>query len=74
MRSSKIVFMQCIAVLCIGACAGCGDNSGGQAELAKLSTPPGASEEAKAQPPPKAKPKFGSPPRSEMVPRANPGS
>jgi hypothetical protein len=68
MRSRKIAFAFCGVAFAFGVCSGCGDEPGGQAELAKL--PPPSSEatvRAKSQPP-KSKPKFGSPPKSQMVP------
>ena len=77
MRSRKIVSVFCIgAALGLGASAGCGGGRGrSKPTLADVPPPPpGASVPAKAQPLPSAPPKFGSPPRSEMGPHANPGS
>jgi hypothetical protein len=73
MRSRQIVSLFWIAALCLGACTGCGGDPDRPAELAKLSPPPPrATEKARTKPLP-ARPKFGSPPKSQMIPPADRG-
>ena len=55
-----------VAAIVLGAGAGCGGGPEDQTDLAKL--PPPSKEQvdrAKGQPLPKARPKFGSPPRRD---------
>jgi hypothetical protein len=56
------------AALAFGAGAGCGGGPVDKTDLAELPPPPKALiDRAKGQLPPKARPKFGSPPRSKDV-------
>jgi hypothetical protein len=74
MRSRTIASVFCVVALGFGAGAGCGGDPDKPAELAELSPPPpGTTERAKGLPLPKTPPKFGAPPRSQMVPPAKPG-
>jgi hypothetical protein len=69
MRLRKMALALGLAALAFGAVEGCGGEPAGEAELAKLPPPSsGSTDRAQLQPPPKAKPKFGSPPKSQMVP------
>ncbi len=72
MRSRKMALALGLAAMAFGTVEGCGGDSDGEAELAKLPPPSsGSTGRAQLQPPPKAKPKFGSPPKSQMVPPAD---
>ena len=67
MRSSRGMSMFHGGVFTLVVIAGCGEDSGGQTDLAKLPPPSQAvldTAKAKAQPNPR--PRFGSPPKSEM--------
>ena len=67
MRSSRIRSGLHGGVLALATITGCDHGSDGQTDIAKL--PPPSQEvldAAKVQAPQKARPKFGSPPRSEM--------
>jgi hypothetical protein len=68
MRSRKIQQIVGGAAVLLGASCGCGADPAGETDLAKLPPPPQAIvDRAKAAPVPKAPPKFGSPPKSQMV-------
>jgi hypothetical protein len=68
MRSSRILSRLHGGVLVLATVTGCDDGSEGQTDLANLPPPPQAViDAAKAQAPPTARPKFGSPPRSATV-------
>ncbi len=74
MRTRKRALVLGMAALAFGAGEGCGGDPGGQAELAKLPPPPPRSAGRAQSQPPKAKPKFGSPPKSQMAPPADQSS
>jgi hypothetical protein len=63
-----------VGAFALGAITGCGGDPAGQTDLAKLPPPSQAViDRAKAAPLPKSRPKFGSPPKSEMgVPKTSP--
>jgi hypothetical protein len=68
MRSNRILAGLQGVVLALATVTGCDDDSEGQTDLAKLPPPSQAViDAAKAQAPPTARPKFGSPPRSATV-------
>jgi hypothetical protein len=67
MRSNRIVAALPGGMFVLATITGCGGEPEGQTDLAKLPPPSQAViDAAKAQAPSKARPKFGSPPRSEM--------
>ena len=67
MRTKWIASMLGMAVFAPGAISGCGDDTAGKTDLAKLSPPSQAViDRGKAAPLLKSRPKFGSPPKSEM--------
>ena len=71
MRSRTGLSALCVVAFALGASSGCSGSSGGptQTDLAKLPLPPQAVIDAakKAEARPKARPKFGAIPRSEML-------
>ena len=68
MRSTRKFSKLHGGVLALAAIAGCEDGSTGQTDLAKVPPPSQAVlDAAKIQAPQKGRPKFGSPPRSEMA-------
>jgi hypothetical protein len=68
MRSRRVRSAFCGVAVVLGASVGCADDPGGATDLAKLPPPSqGVVDRAKALPLPKSPPKFGSPPKSQMV-------
>ncbi len=69
MRTNWIAPMLGVAAFTWAASTGCGGDPVGQTDLAKV-PPPSQQviDRAKAMPLPKSRPKFGSPPKSEMGP------
>jgi hypothetical protein len=68
MRSNRVLTGLQRVVLALATISGCGGEPEGQTDLAKLPAPSQAViDAAKTQAPPTARPKFGSPPKSEMV-------
>jgi hypothetical protein len=68
MRSNKIVSALRGAAIALVTSTGCGGDSAEQTDLAKLPPPSQAViDAAKTQPSPKGRPKFGAPPRSELL-------
>jgi hypothetical protein len=67
MRSKRLMSVWLLGACALEVVAGCGGEPEGQTDLAKQPLPSQAViDAAKAQAPSKARPKFGSPPRSEM--------
>ena len=68
MRSRRVLSTICGMAVVVGASTGCGSDPVGPTDLAQL-PPPSQKviDRAKAVSLPKSPPKFGSPPRSQMV-------
>jgi hypothetical protein len=67
MGSKWLISIRLVVACALGVAAGCGGEPEGQTDLAKQPLPSQAViDAAKAQAPSKARPEFGSPPRSEM--------
>jgi hypothetical protein len=66
MRSSRIQSGVLGAVLALATITGCDDGSDGQTDIAKLPPPSQEALDAAKKAQPNPRPKFGSPPKSEM--------